>query len=58
VWPEGLGKFKNRLIGNRTYDLPVCSIVPQGKIKRDWNKVQLLVFRKSGRKEQKERKKG
>jgi hypothetical protein len=26
VRPEGLGKFKNHLIGNRTRDLPVCSI--------------------------------
>jgi hypothetical protein len=29
VLPEGLGKFRNHLIGNRTRDLPVCSIVPQ-----------------------------
>jgi hypothetical protein len=28
VRPEGLGKFKNHLIGYRTRDLPVCSIVP------------------------------
>jgi hypothetical protein len=28
VWPVGLGKFKNHLIGYRTRDLPVCSIVP------------------------------
>jgi hypothetical protein len=28
VRPEGLGKFKNHLIGYRTHDLPVCSIVP------------------------------
>jgi hypothetical protein len=27
VRPEGLGKFKNHLIVNRTRDLPVCSIV-------------------------------
>jgi hypothetical protein len=26
---EGLGKFKNHLVGYRTRDLPVCSIVPQ-----------------------------
>jgi hypothetical protein len=31
VWLEGLGKLKisNDLIGNRTRDLPACSIVPQ-----------------------------
>jgi hypothetical protein len=28
VRPEGLGKFKNHLIGYRNRDLPVCSIVP------------------------------
>jgi hypothetical protein len=28
VRPEGLGKFKNHLIENRTRDLPACSIVP------------------------------
>jgi hypothetical protein len=28
VRPEGLGKLKNHLIGNRTRDLPVCNIVP------------------------------
>jgi hypothetical protein len=27
VRPEGLGKFKNHLIGYRTRDLPACSIV-------------------------------
>jgi hypothetical protein len=27
--PEGLGKFKNHLIGYRTRDLPICSIVAQ-----------------------------
>jgi hypothetical protein len=26
VLPEGLGKFKNHLIGSRTRDLPVCSM--------------------------------
>jgi hypothetical protein len=30
VWPEGLGKLeKIHLIGTRSRDLPVCSIVPQ-----------------------------
>jgi hypothetical protein len=31
VQPEGLGKVKkiNDLIGSRTRDLPICSIVPQ-----------------------------
>jgi hypothetical protein len=28
VRPEGLGNSKNHLIGYRTRDLPVCSIVP------------------------------
>jgi hypothetical protein len=28
VRPEGLGKFKNHLIGYRTRDMPVYSIVP------------------------------
>jgi hypothetical protein len=28
VRPEGLGKFKNHLIGYRTRDFPVCSILP------------------------------
>jgi hypothetical protein len=28
VLPEGLGTFKNHLIGYRTRYLPVCSIVP------------------------------
>jgi hypothetical protein len=28
VRPEGLGKFKNHLLGSRTLDLPACSIVP------------------------------
>jgi hypothetical protein len=31
VWLEGLGRMKNRyvFIGNRTRDLPSCTIVPQ-----------------------------
>jgi hypothetical protein len=28
VRPEGLGKFKSRLVGYRIRDLPACSIVP------------------------------
>jgi hypothetical protein len=31
VWPEGLSTLKkyNDIIGNRTRELPACSIVPQ-----------------------------
>jgi hypothetical protein len=29
VPPEGLGKLKKNLIGYRTRNLPVCSIVPE-----------------------------
>jgi hypothetical protein len=30
--PEGLGKLTNHLIGYRTRDLPVCSIVPSADL--------------------------